>query len=49
MTKREEYIEKTKHHLDDLNTQMDTLETKVEKAKAAAREKNKELLAKLRK
>ena len=48
MTKRAEYIEKMKHQLDELNTNMNTLEAKANEVKEDARAKYKEEVGKLR-
>ena len=48
MTKRAEYIEKTKHQLDELNTNMNKLEAKAHDVKEDARAKYKEEVGKLR-
>jgi DNA anti-recombination protein RmuC len=48
MTKRNEYIKKMKHQLDELNASMGKLEAKATEAKEDARAKYKEEMAKLR-
>ena len=48
MSRRDEYTKKLKHQLDELNTQMDALETKAKEAKADARNAYKAEMAKLR-
>lgn len=48
MTKREEYTEKLKQQLDELNAKMDLLEARTKEAKEDARENHKAEMAKLR-
>ena len=48
MLKRSEYIEKMKHQLDELNTNMNKLEAKAHDVKEDARAKYKEEVGKLR-
>ena len=48
MSKRDEYIEKMKLQLDELNTKMSELEAKANEAKADAREKYVEEMGRLR-
>lgn len=48
MSKRDEYIEKMKLQLDDVNAKMSALEAKAQEAKAEAREKYQTEMAKLR-
>ena len=48
MSKRDEYIEKMKLQLDELDAKMDKLEAKATEAKEDARAKYKEEMAKLR-
>lgn len=48
MLKRSEYIEKMKHQLDELNTNMNKLEAKAHDVKQDARAKYKEEVGKLR-
>lgn len=48
MIKRAEYIETMKHQLDELNTNMNKLETKAHDVKEDARAKYKEEISKLR-
>jgi hypothetical protein len=47
-TRRDEYIEKMKLQLDDVNAKMSALEAKAQEAKAEAREKYQTEMAKLR-
>ena len=48
MSKRDDYTEKLKLQLDELNTQMDQLESKAKEARADAREKYKAEMGRLR-
>jgi vacuolar-type H+-ATPase subunit H len=48
MSKRDEFIEKFKHQLDQLNEQLEVLEQKAQKATGEAREDYKRQLEKLR-
>jgi len=48
MSKRDEYITKMKHQLDELNAKMAKLETKAQAAKDEARDVYKEEMGKLR-
>lgn len=48
MSKRDIYVEKMKTQLDQLNTKMDNLQAGAEEAKAEAKDKYKEEMAKLR-
>lgn len=48
MSKRDEYIEKMKAQLDDLNVKMSELETKAQEAKDDARDKYREEIGKLK-
>ena len=48
MSKREEYINKTKEKLDELNVELEKLEGQVDQKVGEARVKQKELLDKLR-
>lgn len=48
MSKRDDYIEKMKLQLDELDAQMSKLEAKAQEAKDTAREKYRDEMAKLR-
>jgi uncharacterized coiled-coil protein SlyX len=48
MSKRDEFVEKLKHQLDELNTQVDEIEEKIGKAQADVKAKYDEKLGALR-